>query len=135
MRTVPGSVTNPYEADVTKWVDQHVAALLGRVGHWPFRKVAAYELLEINPPRRWSQQVPQLRLTHTVSEIQSTIIIDENRPGNASLLNVCTDGTLGFKRHNNDLNPKVSQRLVNLLQLQQMATAGQSTQVAMEDHE
>jgi hypothetical protein len=72
---------------------------------------------------------------HAVGPVQSSAFIDKNRPAKTGFLDVCARGRARLERHHDNMDVKVRERWFLLLQLQQMPSARQSTEMPMEDEE
>jgi hypothetical protein len=72
---------------------------------------------------------------HAVSPVQNSAFIDENRPAKTRVLDICARDRARLERHHNDMDVKARERRFLLLQLQQMPSARQSTEMPMEDEQ
>ena len=116
-------------------IDQHIPTLLPGVSHRPSWKLATDELLEVGPPRCRPPEMSQSGLEHAVGPIDVPLLVDQDGPRKPGLVEIGTDQWATLKRHDHKLHVERAERILDLLQLQQVSAAGQSTQVAMEDHQ
>ncbi len=116
-------------------IDQHIPILLRRVSRGPSWKATTDELLEVGPPRCRTPEIPSSRMEHAVGVIDLPLLVDQDGVGNPDLVEIGTDQRATLKRHDHNLHVERAERIVDLLQLQQVPAADQSTQMAMEDHQ
>ncbi len=116
-------------------IDQHISTLLPHVSRGASRKVTTEELLEVGPPRRRTQEISQSRMEHAVGPIDVQLLVDQDGPRKPGLVEIGTDQWATLKSHDHNLHVACAERILGLLQLQQVSAAGQSTQVVMEDHQ
>jgi hypothetical protein len=74
-------------------------------------------------------------MEHAVGVIDLPLLVDQDGVGNPDLVEIGTDQRATLKRHDHNLHVERAERIVDLLQLQQVPAADQSTQMAMEDHQ
>ncbi len=116
-------------------IDQHIPTLLPGVSHRPPWKLPTDELLEVGPPRCRPPEMSQSGLEHAVGPIDVPLLVDQDGPRKPGLVEIGTDQWATLKRHDHKLHVERAERILDLLQLQQVSAAGQSTQMAMEDHQ
>ena len=86
-------------------------------------------------PRCRPPEMSQSGLEHAVGPIDVPLLVDQDRPRKPGLVEIGTDQWATLKRHDHKLHVERAERILDLLQLQQVSAAGQSTQMAMEDHQ
>ena len=116
-------------------IDQHIPTLLRGVSYRPSWKAATDELFDVDPPRCRTPKIPQSCLQHAVGPIDLPLLVDQDGPRNPGLVEIGTDQWPTLKRHHHKLHVQRAERMLGLLQLQQVSAAGQSTQMAVEDHQ
>lgn len=119
------------EAHSTFRIDKDIPTELRRIGmrgSWP---PAAYQFLRVRPPRSGSPDIPQAPSKHPIGAIQAPCLIDEDCPTDAGLLDIGARERTSLERHDDDVGVEIDKRPFVLLQLQQMPSARQSTEVAM----
>lgn len=95
------------------------------------RPPAAYQFLGVRQPRSRSPDVPQSSSKHAVGAVQGPRLINEDCPPEAGLLDVGAYEWASLERHDNDSDVEIDERPFLLLQLQQMPSARQSSEVAV----
>jgi hypothetical protein len=123
------------EAHGACWIDEDIATELRRIGMRGSRPPAAHQFLRVRPPRSGSPDVPQASSKHPVGAIQTPSLIDQDCPASAGLLDVGARERTRLERHDDDSGVEIAERPFVLLQLQQMPSARQSTEVAMKHQE
>jgi hypothetical protein len=116
-------------------IDENIATELSRIGTRVFRQAAARELLEVGDPRPGSPDVPKTSPVHAVATVQRAIAVDEYRPAEFHFCHVRSGERRRLERHDRDLYSQIPERLLLLLQLQQVPTAGESTKVPVKDQQ
>ena len=116
-------------------IDQHIPTLLRGISHRPSWKAATDELLDVGPPRCRAPEILQLCLEHAVGPIDLSLFVDQDRPRKPGLVEIGSDQWATLKGHHHELHVQRAERILGLLQLQQVSAAGQSNQMAMEDHQ
>ena len=114
------------KADDTRPIDEHIAAELSRIAARVFGQPAACEFLHVGDPRFASKDVPEASLVHAVTAVQRAIAVDEHRPGDFRVGEVRSRRRRSLERHDRDLYSQFPERLLVLLQLQQVPAAGES---------
>lgn len=116
-------------------IDEDIATELSRIPSRVPGKPAARELLRVGPPGPGSPDVPQISPMHPVVTVERAVAVDEDRPRDLRLRDVCASEGRGLERHHYDAGCQVLQRPLVLLQLQQVPTAGQSTEMPVKHDE
>jgi hypothetical protein len=116
----------PYDASR---IDENIAPELLRVAGGVFRQPAAREFFHIRKPRPGSPNVAKPSPVHPVAAVQCAVLINENGPGDVRVRKVRANERRGLERHDRDPYLQILERLLVLLQLQQMPTAGESPKV------
>ncbi len=73
-------------------------------------------------------------MEHAVGPIDLPLLVEQDRPRIPGLVEIGTDQRATLKGHHHNLHVQRAD-ILGLLQLQQVSSAGQSTQMAMEDHQ
>lgn len=135
LRSIGWTPPDVAEAHDATRIDQHVAAELQDVGIGSCRDAAPCELFEICPPRLWPPDIPESSRQHTVGAIHLPGFVQEHGPRELHLVGVHPGlgGRLERDDHRADVPP--FQLAPTTLQLQQVPAAGESTEMAMEDHQ
>jgi len=134
-RTVARTTANMMEPDDACRVDENIAAELKRVAARVFRQAAARELLEVSDPRPGSPDVPKTPPIHAVATVQRAIAVDEYGPAQFHFGHVRSGDRRSLERHDRGLYSQIPERLLLLLQLQQVPAAGESTKVPVKDQQ
>jgi hypothetical protein len=92
------------------------------------------QFFQISPPRGWSPYVPKAGFKHTVGLVDLPVRIDQKRPPEAGVLDVCPGKKPGFEGHYDDFYVPPVELTFTLMQLHQVASTGQSTQMPVENH-
>ena len=119
------------EAQSPVWINEDVAAELRRIRAGRPGPSAAPQFLGIGPPRPRSPDVPDAASKHSAGAIEATCLVDENRPTDAGLVDVRPRHVTLLEGDDDDLRVEIDQRPFVLLQLQQVPSAWQSTEVAV----
>ena len=108
-------------------IDQHIPALLSGVSHRPSWKAATDQLFDVGPPRCRAPEIPQSCLQHAVGPIDLPLLVDQDGPRKPGLVEIGRDQRATLKSHHHKLHVQRAERILGLLQLQQVSAAGQST--------
>jgi len=123
------------EPDDACRIDEDVATELSRVAARVLRQSTARELLHIGDPRPPAPDVPEAPAVHTVAAVLRSILVDEHGPAELHFGQVRTDLRGSLERHDRDLYSQIPERLLLLLQLQQVPAAGESPKVPVKDQQ
>ena len=132
IRRARAHMMEPHDA---RGIDEHIATELSRVGARVFRQPATRELSQVRQPRSASPDVPQPSPVHAVAAVQRAVAVDENRPGNVCVRQVRAHERRGFECDHRDADRQILERLLVLLQLQQVPAARESSQVPVKDQQ
>jgi hypothetical protein len=130
-RTSP-NVVHPHD---TIRINQHVAALLLRIGLRPAWQLPSEEFPEVRPPHGGAEKIPQSCLAHAMRVIQLATRIDDDRPAQCCLVGVRSGVALELERHDDNLNPRLGEPSFCFSHLHQVPTTRQSAQVPVEHQE
>ncbi len=122
----------PHDA---RGIDENIATELSRVSARVFQPPAARELFQVRQPRSASPNVPQPSQVHAVAAVQRAVAVDENGPGNVRIRKVRANKRRGLEGDHRDAYRQFAERLLLLLQLQQVPPAGKSPQVPVKDQQ
>ena len=130
-RTIRGAGTDVMHPHCALRIDEHVAAELLHVGAGSLKTPTSEQQFAVRPPRSRSEDVPPAAAIHSVSRIQQSRLIDQQRPGQTRLSDIRHRHRPGFKSHHADFDAQRGDLAFPLSQLRQMFATGQSPKVAM----
>ena len=116
-------------------IDENVAPQLADVARGALQPVASTDQPEVRPPRGGSPDRRPATATHPVGAIEDPLPINQQRPSKPRLAHVLFGTSPGLERHDDDLEAQPLDLVPVPSQLRQVLAAGQSPEVAMEDHQ
>ena len=123
------------EPDDAPGVDEHVAPLLCGVGNGSLGELATEGLAGVGLQRRRADQVSQLGLPEPVGVVEPPRLVNEDWIRDTGLLSIARRGRGAFEGDHDDADTKLAELGVGLPQLQQVSSAGESVQMAMQYQE
>jgi hypothetical protein len=134
-RAVCWAGSNVVNSDDPRRVDQHITALLLRIGPWPTGQPSSQQLQKVRPPHGWTHEIPQLGLPHAVRVVDPALTVHEKRPAQARLFGIGTAKVATLEGDGDDLNAQLAEALCRVLHLHEVPSAWQSPEMAVEHHQ
>ncbi len=134
-RPVPRTAPDMMEPHDSRGVYENISPSLADVPFRLFGRAAACELFEVSPPCAWSPYIPEAGFQHAVCPVKLACRIDQKGPAKARIFDIGPGKKSSFKSDYYNLYIAPVEFVFELLQLQQVPPAGQSSQVPMKDHQ
>jgi hypothetical protein len=116
-------------------VNENISPSLVDVTFRLFGQTAVSELFEVSPPCAWPPYIQEAGFEHAICSVKLACGIDQKRPAKARILDIGSGKKSGFKSDDYNLYIQPVELVFVLLQLQQVPSAGESSQVPMKDHQ
>jgi hypothetical protein len=116
-------------------VHENVSPQLVNVASGTPQPVAPADQLDVRPPGGGPPDRRPSTATHPIGAIEDPPPVNQQGPSETRLAHVLLGTLSGLERHNDDLEAQLLDLVLVPSQLRQVLTAGQSTEVAVEDHQ
>ena len=130
-RALPGMM----QGHSPRGVHEHVSAQLVDVVSGTLQPVAAADQLDVRPPGSWPPDRRPSTAPHPIGAIEDAPPVDQQGPPEPRLAHVRLGTLSSLERHDDDLDAQLLDLFLVPSQLRQVLTAGQSAEVAVEDHQ
>jgi hypothetical protein len=116
-------------------VHEHVSAQLVDVASGTPQPVAPADQLDVRPPGGGPPDHRPSTAPHPIGAIEAPPPVNQQGPPETRLARVLLGTLSGLERHDDDLEAQLLDLFLVPSQLRQVLTAGQSAEVAVEDHQ
>ena len=118
-----------------RWVHEDVSPELVDVASGTPQPVAPADQPDVRPPGGGPPDRRPSTAPHPIGAIEDPPLVDQQGPPETRLSHVLLGTLSSLERHDDDLEAQPLDLVLVLSQLRQVLTAGQSAQVAVEDHQ
>lgn len=116
-------------------IDKYITTSLGHITPWLFRPISFCYLLQIYPQGFCPPNIPEGSVMHAIFLIYFPTYIDKQRPYGSGFLHILLGKMICLKGDNYNLDVMFLELLFMFPQLREMDPAGQSTEVAVKNHQ